>query len=796
MNRKILSVIVCGLLGNSLWAQLQDADSLLSVYSEKVPNEKIHIHFDNSRYLPGQTIWYKAYLLSGNTPSDLSKNLYIDWFDENGRLLDRIIAPVANAVAMGNFTVPEKFKGSSLQVLAYTRWMLNFDSAFLYRKTIPVTGNQIPPANSALPVTTLHFFPEGGNLIENIPSVLAFKAINSEGMPVTVSGTIVNSSKQAVSSFATLHNGMGKISFTPLRGELYTAEWTDPQGNARTTQLIAAKTSGIVLTLNGGSDNRIFTIQRGQILEDRFKKVSIIATMNEQLLFRANASLAAKEKITASLPVSGFSSGVVRFTVFDANRQPVVERIFFANNEEYRLLPELLTDTLNLGKRGKNVYLLHLPDTAMASLSVAVTDGEDVYDSSRNILSQLLLSSEVRGYIHQPAYYLSSVQDSVASHLDLVMLTHGWRRFAWEDVFAGRTPALKYPHDSGYLSIAGKIDKLSDAKIKKAETLNLILVAKDSTKQFVFTALQPDGSFREDNLVLFDTTKVYYQLNKTFIPARSPVNISNTFLPFDSIRSIRSLQKYLPDTTGMTRIKAIADEQRRIQELMKQATLKEVVVTAKIKTRIQEMDEKYARSSMFQGGQSRNFNVVDDPFGYSSPSAFVYLQTKVAGLQIDNAFSQMPIATRRRNPVALFLDEMQVDATTLAGISMSSVAYIKVFDPPFFGATGGGPGGAIAVYTRKGDDTKGVFVGLDYTLLPGYTPIKEFYSPNYAEKQINFSQTDLRRTLYWQPNLQYNGNGKKITISFYNNDISSTLQLVLEGMTQEGKLIHFSKLLK
>ena len=206
------------------------------------------------------------------------------------------------------------------------------------------------------------------------------------------------------------------------------------------------------------------------------------------------------------------------------------------------------------------------------------------------------------------------------------------------------------------------------------------------------------------------------------------------------------------------------------------------------------MDENYA-SGLFGNGNARSFNVVDDPSAASAQSVFSYLNGRVAGLQINNAYSFRPSASRRGSRVALFLDEMSTDAERLSSTPMSDVAYIKVFDPPFFGASGGG-GGAIAVYTRKGNDTKGSSLGLEFTLLPGYSPVKEFYSPNYAEKQMSFSQPDFRRTLYWKPNIISDGVHKKIRISFYNNDISHTLQLVLEGITGDGRLIHVSKLLK
>lgn len=792
MYSKRSLLTICLLFSMAGFVKAQVVDSLLEQYDAKVPQEKVYVQFDNTVYTPGQTVWYKAYFLKGNELSDISRNFYLDYFDEKGKLINRIIAPITESTASGNFMVPETYKGSRIRVLAYTKWMLNFDSAFLFHKIIrvaqPVEVQNDHP--SIVPVTTLRFFPEGGELVEGLSSVVAFKALNTAGLPVQVSGRITNRNQQVVTEFASQHDGMGTIRLKPEPGEQYMAEWKDALGITQYTVLPAAKSSGIVLTVNNQSAIPLFSIERQPVSEERFKKLSIVATMNQQLVYRAVANLSEKPTLKASLPSSNFVSGILRLTVFDADRQPVAERILFINNAEYLLETQVNLDTLNLDKRGKNRYSIVLPDSVLASLSLSITDGETVYDSSQNILSHLLLSSEIRGNIHNPAYYFSSEEDTVLRQLDLVMLTNGWRKFVWDDVMRKTTPVLKYARDTGYLSIAGKIDKLSEGKVKKAELVNLILMAKDSSKQFIFTPLGPDGSFREDNLVLFDTTKVFYQLNKTNIPMRSNVTIHNSFLPVDTAERTRLLETFLPDTTGLVRLNAIAAEQKRVNELIRQSTLKEVVVYTKVKTRLEEMHERYA-SGIFQSWDSYQFNVADDRLAYSLPSAFEYLKTKVPGIKFD---SGNPIW--RGSSVALFLDEFPTNAEVLATVAMSNVAYIQVFRPPFIGAQGGGPGGAIAVYTRKGDDNRSAFTGLDFTLLPGYTPVKEFYSPDYGEKQENFSRKDLRRTVYWKPNILSDGVNKKIYISFYNNDISHTLQLVLEGVSEDGRIIHISRLLK
>ncbi len=794
MKRNCLFIPILLLLLLSETARSQQLDSLLDAYDSKVPQEKVYVHFDNTLYVPGQTVWYKAYLLAGNEPSPISKNFYLDWFDNNGKLLKRVIAPVANSCASGSFTLPEKYSGNHLQVLGYTKWMLNFDSAFLFHHTLSVVQPDPVAARSTAiaPLTTLRLFPEGGDIIEGLKATVAFKATLSGGLPASVRGVISDSKGVTLTTFEAEHNGMGKFSFIPAAGEEYRAVWKDAKGEEHITPLPAVKATGVALTVGQRNGRWSFSVERSPN-SDRYNKVIILLSMHQQLLFSANVNLSAKTFVTAGLPTDKFPSGVLRVTVMDMDRHPLAERVVFVNNQDYLADADISLDTLNLDKRGKNVVEIGWTDTTNASLSLAVTDG--LYDSSVNIISGLLLSSEIKGYIHEPAYYFSSEEDSVANRLDLVMMTNGWRRFAWEDVLSGNVPALPFSRDSGYLSIAGKVSKLSENRAKKAEQVNMIVVAKDSSKQFIFTPLHADGSFREDNLVLFDTVKIFYQFNKSYIPARSNVDIKSTFLPYDTTKRIAAIGNYLPDTTGRMRLLSIAAEQRRLDSLLLQTTLKEVVVKARVKSKTEELDEKYA-SGLFRNNSGRQFNFVEDKTALSSQSVFDYLASRVAGLVISNPYSGNPRATRRGAPVALFVNEMQVDASTLVTISPINIAYVKVIDPPFFGATGGGAGGAISVYLKKGDELVQDVQGMEFTLLAGYTPVKQFYVPEPGETKGNFPQADLRRTLYWNPNIILDKDNKKARISFYNNDISHTLQLVLEGVTEDGRVIHYRKQLQ
>ena len=792
MKYKILFLVslVFSLLGN---AQSIGPDSLLNRWTAQQPIEKVYVQFDNKRYAPGQTIWFKAYLTSLQLPSNLSKNFYLDFHDANGKLAAHISAPIVSGVALGNWVVPEKFQGETVTAIGYTNWMRNFDSAFYFKRTLTILSslaNNQKPA-TVLPTTTVQFLPEGGNAINGIPCNMAFKAVNQNGLPEQITGVIKNKAGEEITNFSSVHHGMGTFQYLPQAGETYTAYWNDQLGNAHQTPLPTAESVGVNLILHPGSLERYFEINRSAEVPEAWKKITVMVQANGEVLFKAVANLSSKTAIRSKIPVMQFPSGVAQLNLFDANNQPVCERLFFVNNEEYRLNATVKTDTLNLEKRAKNVFEISIEDSTLANLSLAITDGNVNGLSDDNILSSLLLTSDIKGYVHNPAYYFTSDEDSLAKQLDLVMLTNGWRRYSWSAVLSNNLPKLKYTADSAYLSLYGKIEGLSENKIKKAELMNMILQSKDSSKSMIFLPIQPDGTFSQPNVILYDTTRIFYKLNAATLWAKNKVTIWNNLYTPDKNRMITNTHFNI-DTAGNGLLKFIAAEAKRLEQLKLETTLKEVVVKSKVKSPMQELDQKYASGLFTSDGIQ--FDLTQSNEGGNT--VLGYLQSRVAGLQINNPNSPDASASWRGSRTDFFLNEFQADAEQIFSVNLNDVAYIKVFRPPFFGSFGGGAGGAIAVYTKKGVDATRSIKGLDFLEWMGYSPRKEFYSPNYAEQQAGFNTADLRNTLLWMPWINTNGNNQTIKVHFYNNDFSKSFHLTLEGMDNEGKLVHISKLLQ
>ena len=71
---------------------------------------------------------------------------------------------------------------------------------------------------------SVDFFPEGGHLLPLGMQTVAFKAIGTNGLSVEVNGQIVDGEGIPVTTFNTIHKGMGRLSFVPQSGKRYFAE--------------------------------------------------------------------------------------------------------------------------------------------------------------------------------------------------------------------------------------------------------------------------------------------------------------------------------------------------------------------------------------------------------------------------------------------------------------------------------------------------------------------------------------------------------------------------------------------
>ncbi len=783
------------LLITALSASAQRIDSTIAIYAERYGQEKAYLHYDKASYAPGETIWFKAYLMTGILPADESKTFYVDWTDGQGRLLSHGAFPIVDASTNGQFEVPADYVGDFIHVKAYTKWMLNFDSAFLYNKDIRILSKKPSPQSVAktVIVPALQLFPEGGDLIAEVSNKIAFKANDQWGRPVKIKGVVTDSKGQRVDSLRTLHDGMGFFYIRPARGETYTARWKDEKGKDYTTTLPVVKANGISMQLSLADDKRTIIANASAAYGASLQTIHLVGTMNQNLAFNVSKDISSGST-RIIVPTQGLPTGILTVTIFDNQWAPLAERITFINNNEYRFEPEINVDHWGLSPRARNKIDIILPDSLPANLSVSVTDVNIDADSSDNIFSHLLLTSDIKGQVYRPAYYFSANTELIRQHLDLVMLTHGWRRFKWEDVIKGKLPAISYPKDTAYLSLSGKIYGASSTQLRDAGDIILLVKPSKGESQTMLLPVDKDGVFSDPNLVLFDSLRVYYQLSKKKGLGDASVRfMENRLPPLSSSKAANGLFNSHWDTTGFARHWSLADETTKAIQLYEGKTLDNIVIKSKAKSKLEVMDEKYT-SALFRG-DAVQFDLTDDMSAQAAMSVFNYLQGRVAGLQI-NTSGGTPTLTWRGGSPSLYIDEMQTNTDVVSSMPMSDIAYIKVFRPPFTGGFGGS-GGAIAIYTRRGDDIKSEpGKGLANNIAVGYSGLREFYSPNYDTFKKENEKKDLRTTLYWNPQARTDVRSNKISLTFYNNDISESFRVVIEGMSPDGRLAHLEQIME
>lgn len=788
-------------LGMVLLAAAQDVPvpvTIMETAENKYPQEKIYLQTDKNAYTSGENIWFKAYITLDNAPMPFSKTLYAELIRENGLVLDRKMMPVILSGASSDFIIPDSLQDTKLFIRAYTAWMLNFDSTLLCVKPIQLVPKKATAKKVAAADTySVTFFPEGGDLVEDIQSFVAFKANNQDGKPFAIKGDIVNSAGKVITNFTAVHDGMGYFPLQPLAGETYKAVWTDKNKQKHETPLPAARKDGAVLSAAFSDRQLFYTISRPATASDAFTRFTVVAQTQQHLIYSAQINLSKKNTVTAPMPTDSISDGVLQITLFNGDMLPVAERLVYVNNNNYSFITDLHLTEKSLVKHGQNVVQVDVGGSLLSNLSIAVTDADinPVGKNEENIYSALLLSADLKGGVYNPSYYFSSDEDSVRQHLDLVMMTNGWRRFKWDKLMANQWPEIRYQPEN-FLSLQGKVLGLTRAQLYGRD-VTAILKIKNTAPQFLNLPVDAQGNFKTEGLYFFDTAKVYYQMSndkdKDITTAASFSFVSN-YIKAPVMNSGLVNAVFIPekiDSALASKTNNLATL-RRTQEsvLAKTKTLDEVKVITKQKSPVKKLDEQYT-SGFFSGGDGYSFDIEGDPSARSSIGLLEYLQGKVAGLQIST--QGQGSATWRGSSPTFFLNEMQSDVSMIRSISMQDVAYIKVFRPPFFGASGGGAGGAIAVYTKKGGGDNSSFKGLPATNINGYSAIREFYSPDYSNPAVPDAK-DYRTTLYWNPHIYFDKNSRRAILPFYNSDNCKRIRVIVEGINEQGLLSREEKI--
>src|SRR5579863_1330031 len=516
MNKIISLFLMASLPLGRLLAQESATTRLadeLNAYRSKYIQEKIFVHTDKEFYLAGEICWFKFYLVdaNGNHPLDLSKVAYLELMDKDNRPVLQSKIGLRDGHGDGSVYLPLALRSGHYKLRAYTSWMKNFGVNGFFEKNLTVVNARksaeapiAPPAVQYL----VSFFPEGGNLVEGLSSTVAFKVADQYGQSTVYTGVVAEDDQDTVARFQTGRFGLGSFVLTPRPGHRYRSTVRLADGTAISTLLPAANKEGMVMHVSDeGEDGLRVDIQSTVPSAD----IYLLADTRQSVKWAATATVK-DGKASFTVDRKQLGEGVSHLTVFDYRQQPVCERLVFRRPAR-PLQFEVKADQATYGIRKK--ISLQVTSTSdgtgpvAADCSVAVFRVDTLQTTTTgHIYEYLWLGSDVKGKIESPDYYVDHPEDRQA--MDNLLLTHGWRRFRWEDVQNGRPPAFEYPLEFNGAIISGKV---VDARTGNPATQNVpgYLSVPGTRTQFTSAICDEGGRIRFELKDFFGAPEIIAQ---------------------------------------------------------------------------------------------------------------------------------------------------------------------------------------------------------------------------------------------------------------------------------------------
>ena len=862
------------------------SEAFVNYYKHGGLQEKLYLVTDRPYYSAGETIYFSAFLLHSifMTPLDGSSFIYVELIGADGELITRLkvkgekgrfdnAMPLSPRLAPGRYTLR-----------AYSRWMTNFDDAFLFRKQIEI-GNYIDDAiqprisysmnddrsvaarirfvddndkpiarcrveyslliggksstyaaktddngvvtfrlkpsddpgdcmririeanNRKLERTVqipsfsddfdLKFMPEGGNLISGISQIIAFKAVGSDGLSTEVDGYVSDAAGNRLCDLTSRHDGMGIFLFTPYAGETYTVTATSERGTTKSFTLPQALASGCALHVKHAPGNMLLmkVLTTPDIPASRLAAVIQARGMVECVIENIG-------KITR-LPLSQMIEGVAQISIVDKQTKSIVaERLFFVEKGNHAAV-SILPGKRNFRPRQKITLDIEVRDSngepATGDFALTATDAGvvGIDPSDGNILTYLLLSSDLRGYIENPAYYFESEDPDRADNLDLVMLTHGWRRYNLAALLNGQLNEIRYPVEETQRitgSVTGAIGKVKEPSV--------MIFEKDNQSKSRYSGIFPlnaSNRFTITGIDVPDTAYYYIQaLNRrghsrsvrvkvdpeTFPPTDiSPIrpryDTKAISIPEDYL--VRSKESYYNDG-GMR----VIDIDPIVVTAQRQVNYSYSTVIDEFNTMRGELD---GYASIYDALQRfHKLNVVGSTVTVKSLSPRME-QTMSPAAEGEEATGTETFYEVEAHVPGLFVNGMLTDISALDMYDISevrSLSYVDATDAAFLGGGADLRYGAIILEVKNLHAAQSAEnLAMAKVLVPGYCKPAEFYAPDYTVPATD-GRKDLRTTIAWEPRLRsVNGH---ISVSFWSADRRNDYDITVEGVTDSGEV--------
>jgi len=805
-------------------------------FSKSYPQEKVYLHFDNTSYYLGESIWFKAYTVRAdrNSLSNISKILYVELLNAEGYVLETKKLKLENGACHGDFKLNTTNYGGFYEVRAYTRYMLNFGTAACFSRIFPVYDqpkyagdyktritdrlnsqsipNKRPDEPQKKEQLNLDFFPEGGNLVQQVTSKVAFKATNQHGEDAVITGSVFNDKNEKVLDINTDYQGMGSLEFSPDAGQYYARVTSN--GLESRFNLPMALPTGYVLKVDNSTDQNLDVLIRKNTVTTSEPLGLSVSSRGVLYVFR-EINAQTENTMAFSIAKKLLPDGVAQITLYNASGNILAERLAFIHQQSplkisvsqdkqaYQPFEEVKMDFLLADPQNKPVE---------ATFSLSVRDGSTSSNNpySNNLLTDLLLSSEIKGYIENPGVYFQVNDIAHQRALDLLLLTQGWTRYSWKQM-AGITPfALKEPVEKQQV-IDGNIASLMIKRKLKNVDVSMILLT-DSTSQQGTCKTDSVGNFNfglidfNGNAKLILESKVNnkrkatrFMLNRQFMPEPQPYTAAALNMNPD----FKILKKTLTTSGNDTTYIYAPKDQKNLsmseqEHLLKTVTVKENRLPLKVSLKydvVKEMDKiedtgewqpsdiygflnktnKYVKTiPLPDGGTKITYKGKSIRFVFGNSNFFANEGDDDISRSGSNGSGMKGKNMNRFRGGPLLIDD--IESVTIIEDYGTIVSLLH-------GKVGDVTNTVVALVIQKKNYHRDPN-GIRNTTFPGYSYTREFFSPRYNQYKVS-GEKDYRRTLYWNPDVKTDKEGRA-RVMFDNNSTCKEMSVSAETITDNG----------
>ena len=852
-------------------AYAQSSDTIFSRYfryaqnfADSYPREKVSLHLDNASYYLGDTIWFKAYVVTAeqNLPTTISKPLYVELLDQLGNVVERQIIQLTDGEGTGQIILNNTFFTGYYEMRAYTKWMLAFDNPSCFSRVLPVYRKRLSDEETPRSIATyrmdasmkqrpkdkekkftVRFFPEGGQLVKGISSIVAFEATSRDKGAADVEGTVVLPSGEELAHIRSLHDGMGYFEYKPE--EKAGVAKIDYEGSTYQFDLPEALPQGYVLRIDNRREMLDITVARSsQAMKD-----TLAVFVSSQGRPYKCMTLDFEDELNCQFRISTkeLPPGVQQISLVNLKGETLCERFCYVMPRSSMLLACKTDHALYRPFEPVTCRIKvrdHLNRPVQANLSVSIRNGveSDFREYDHSIYTDLLLVSDLKGYIHQPGFYFENQSAERFKMLDVLLLVRGWRKYDLSRLIGKRpflprylpeTSLTLYGQVESYfgkalrnvgVSILARRDSVSIAGMTKTDSLGYFSAPVDGFSGSMDALIQTRNEGKKWNkqavVKLFRNFEPslrkldYYELNPEWKEAGDLKQLLDT-LDIAYKDSVFGPDHHLLDevVVNAKRLNLLLKQTERFEkEILGYYNITQVV------DKMRDKGEAVYNLPMLLKELNPNFRLSDSlSLHYNNSRVLFIVNGGVLSYgKTDYVLDKDVDAIKS---IMLYYD--QAGGESVFVMNKQSNRVTKFTANNFWSGRGqdgdlsdlslqdaiGADSGPDALWgekdrktMKKGPLQKSSVVvcsittiddwdpnktykarrGIRHTYIQGYNEPLEFYSPAYPNGAPLYTE-DSRRTLYWNPNVKTNKKGE-VVIQCYNSDNSAPLIINVETL--------------